>query len=223
MTGVKRRRFGSGRIAIAVKRGTDVVIACAVLVLCAPIIAVTALLVWTYLGRPVFFVQERPGHRGRLFRMYKFRTMRDLRDRSGKLRPDSERLTTLGRLLRKVSIDELPELVNVVRGDMSLVGPRPLLVEYLLLYSPTQGRRHDVKPGLTGWAQVQGRNSPPWEERLRLDIHYVDNWSLWFDVAILLRTLPVVVRGSGVTQPGRATVDAFTGTESETTFSVADA
>lgn len=193
----------------AVKRAVDVVGAGVALVLLAPLLGVVAAVVRVALGRPVLFVQERPGLGGRPFRLYKFRTMRDARDGAGRPLPDEARLTTVGRFLRATSLDELPELYNVVRGDMSLVGPRPLLVEYLDRYSPHQARRHDVRPGITGWAQVNGRNAQTWPERLDLDVWYVDNWSLGLDARILARTVRAVVRREGISQPGFATMPAF--------------
>ena len=193
----------------AVKRDVEVVGAGVALVLLAPLLGFVAAVVRVALGRPVLFVQERPGLGGRPFRLYKFRTMRDARDGAGRPLPDEARLTTVGRFLRATSLDELPELYNVVRGDMSLVGPRPLLVEYLDRYSPHQARRHDVRPGITGWAQVNGRNAQTWPERLDLDVWYVDNWSLGLDARILARTVRAVVRREGISQPGFATMPAF--------------
>jgi sugar transferase EpsL len=168
-----------------------------------------ALLVWRTMGRPVLFRHVRPGLHGKPFVMYKFRTMRDLRDAEGKLLPDEARLTPFGRWLRTTSLDELPELVNVLRGEMSLVGPRPLLMEYLDRYTPEQARRHEVKPGITGWAQIHGRNNLSWDERFKLDVWYVDNWSLWLDVKILWRTLWMVLRREGISAQGHATMPRF--------------
>src|ERR671933_2868630 len=158
------------------------------LVALSPVLAVIGALVWRFHGRPVLFVQERPGLDAKVFRIYKFRMITDERDESGRLLPDAQRLTRFGRFLRDSSLDELPELLNVLKGDMSLVGPRPLLVEYLPLYSMEQARRHGVKPGMTGWAQIQGRNAVSWEEKFKLDVWYVDNWSLWLDLKILFLT-----------------------------------
>ena len=180
------------------KRLFDLALAVPALMLLAPVIAVTALMVACRLGRPVLFRQQRPGLRGRPFTVFKFRTMTDARDASGHLLPDIERLTPLGRLLRKTSLDELPQLWNVIRGDLSLVGPRPLLMDYLPNYTPEQARRHDVLPGITGWAQIHGRNAVAFSARLELDVWYVDHWSLWLDVAILMRTLGYVLRSRGV-------------------------
>lgn len=173
--------------------------------------AVIAIAVWRSMGRPVLFRQTRPGLHGRPFVLYKFRTMTDARDEQGKLLPDEQRLTRLGRWLRATSLDELPELWNVLKGDMSLVGPRPLRMEYLTRYTAEQMRRHEVKPGLTGWAQVNGRNSLSWEEKFRRDVWYVDNWTLWLDFKILLRTVLVVFRREGISAPGHATAPKFIG------------
>lgn len=184
------------RVQFAIKRLIDVVGAAAGLCLLAPLLLVIAVLVRRDLGRPILFRQVRPGRGGRPFTMYKFRTMRDLRDGQGRPLPDAERLTPLGRLLRRFSLDELPELWNVLRGDMSLVGPRPLLMEYLPRYTPEQARRHDVRPGITGLAQVLGRNALPFSQRLALDVQYVDRFSLWFDIKILWWTLRKVPGGT---------------------------
>src|SRR5829696_3479183 len=168
-------------------------------VVLSPMLAVIGILVRRSLGRPVLFVQERPGLDAKIFKMYKFRTMTEERDEIGELLPDAQRLTRFGRFLRDSSLDELPELFNVLKGEMSLVGPRPLLVEYLPLYSLEQARRHRVRPGITGWAQVNGRNAISWEEKFELDVWYVDNWSLWVDVKILGLTILKVLKRSGVT------------------------
>ena len=197
------------------KRGVDIIAAAAGFLALAPIIATAALMIYFSTGRPVLFRQARPGKGGRLFTLYKFRTMSEARGSAGEPLPDAERLTIIGRLLRRYSLDELPQLWNVVRGDMSLVGPRPLLVEYLPLYSAEQARRHDVRPGITGWAQINGRNAQSWEERLRLDVWYVDNRSLWLDLKILALTLLKVIRAEGVSRPGHATMPRFTGNRSE--------
>jgi sugar transferase EpsL len=194
-----------------VKRLLDVVVAAIGLVLLSPLMAAVALLVRRRIGSPVFFVQERPGFGGRPFRIYKFRTMNEERDASGAPLPDERRLTPLGRLLRSTSLDELPELFNVLRGDMSLVGPRPLLMEYLALFTPEQARRHEVRPGITGWAQVNGRNAISWEEKFALDVWYVDNRSFLLDLKILARTAVKVLAREGIRQEGRATMERFTG------------
>jgi lipopolysaccharide/colanic/teichoic acid biosynthesis glycosyltransferase len=193
------------------KRLFDVIVAGAALAVLSPMMAGIALVVRAALGKPVLFTQERPGLRGRLFRLYKFRTMTDSRDEQGLLRSDSERLTGLGRLMRSTSLDELPELWNVLRGDMSLVGPRPLLIQYLGRYSPEQARRHLARPGLTGWAQVNGRNAVSWPERLAMDSWYVDNWSTWLDLRILVSTVRKVISREGISAPGEATMGEFMG------------
>ena len=180
-------------------------------VVLVPVCLVLALLVRRRLGTPVIFRQRRPGLHGEVFTLYKFRTMTDERGPDGQLLPDAERLTPFGRFLRSTSLDELPELWNVLRGDMSLVGPRPLLVEYLALYTPEQARRHEVRPGITGWAQINGRNDMTWEDKLALDVWYVDHRSLWLDLWILLRTLWVAVTRQGVARSGHATAPRFTG------------
>jgi len=174
------------------------------------------LLVWLVsrkLGSPVLFRQVRPGRDGRPFEMVKFRTMTDARGADGQLLPDAERLTAFGQFLRSTSLDELPELWNVIKGDMSLVGPRPLLMEYLPLYSPEQARRHEVRPGVTGWAQVNGRNALSWEDKFRLDVWYVDNRSLWLDIKILWLTVRKVLVREGISADGQATMPKFTGNE----------
>ncbi|HXY94572.1 MAG TPA: sugar transferase [Acidimicrobiia bacterium] len=193
------------------KRAFDVAGAVSLLVLLSPIAAVVALAVWLRLGPPVLFRQTRPGRGGRPFTLLKFRTMTEQRDARGDPLPDERRLTALGRVLRRTSLDELPELVNVLTGDMSLVGPRPLLMEYLPLYSPEQMRRHDVRPGITGWAQVNGRNALTWEDKFALDVWYVDHHSLRLDSTILARTVGQVLSGRGVSAPGHATTERFRG------------
>ena len=200
-----------GMLGSVLKRTLDLAGATAGLVVLSPALAVLAALVRARLGRPVLFVQQRPGLEGKPFAVYKFRTMRDAVGPGGHMLPDSERLTGLGRRLRASSLDELPELVNVLRGEMSLVGPRPLLMEYLPLYSPAQARRHSMRPGLTGLAQVSGRNAVSWEEKFKSDVWYVDHWSLWLDLSILVRTAAQVVRRQGITQAGHATAAAFQG------------
>lgn len=196
-----------------IKRLFDLVVGLALLVLAAVPMAFVAVAVRLGLGSPVLFPSQRPGMEGRVFTMYKFRTMTDERDQNGVLLPDAERLTRLGRFLRSTSIDEMPALLNVVKGEMSLVGPRPLLPEYIERYTKEQSRRHDVRPGLTGLAQVRGRNEISWEERFRLDVWYVDNRSLWLDLWILAETLGVVLTRKGVSAPGHATMPEFRGTE----------
>ena len=195
-----------------IKRLLDIVCAGIGLLLLAPVIAVIYLLIWTKLGRPVFFRQLRPGMSGKPFEMVKFRTMLNGVDADGNAMPDDQRLTSFGKLLRSTSLDELPELWNVLKDDMSLVGPRPLLMEYLPLYSTEQYRRHQVRPGITGWAQVNGRNSISWEDKFRLDVWYVDNQSLWLDLKILFLTIKKVFVREGISGEGEATMSRFTGT-----------
>jgi lipopolysaccharide/colanic/teichoic acid biosynthesis glycosyltransferase len=194
------------------KRTFDVLGSIVALLLLSPLLLVITLLIRANLGRPVLFRQLRPGLAGRPFRLLKFRTMSDGRAPGGEPLPDSERMTRLGRWLRSTSLDELPELINVLRGDMSLVGPRPLLMEYLPLYSPEQARRHEVRPGLTGWAQIHGRNSLSWEERFGYDVWYVDHQNLLVDLRILILTLGTVFKQEGITQAGQATMEKFRGT-----------
>jgi len=192
------------------KRALDIAASLLALVILSPLLAVLAILIRVKLGAPVIFAQNRPGRGGRIFRLYKFRTMTDARGENGELLSDSERLTSFGRLLRSTSLDELPEFWNVLRGDMSLVGPRPLLVDYLGRYTPEQARRHEVRPGITGLAQVSGRNELPWDERLALDVWYVDNHTMWLDLKILARTVLKVLKREGVSQTGHATMPEFT-------------
>ena len=177
------------------------------------ICAVVALLIRWRLGSPILFSQERPGRNGEIFRLYKFRSMTGERDDNGELLPDEERIPPFGKWLRSTSLDELPELWSILKGDMSLVGPRPLLADYLPLYSERQARRHEVRPGLTGWAQINGRNAIDWESRFEMDVWYVDNQSLWLDIKILVRTLSTVLRREGIHDEGHATKAPFTGTD----------
>ncbi len=195
------------------KRIFDLLLTIPALILLSPLILLVALLVRWQHGSPVLFAQVRPGYRGKLFTLRKFRTMTDGRDPQGNLLPDEQRLTSLGRFLRAASLDELPELLNVLKGEMSLVGPRPLLIQYLARYSPEQARRHDVLPGITGWAQINGRNALTWEDKFRLDVWYVDHWSLWLDLKILALTLWKVIRREGISQPGHATAEKFMGSD----------
>mgnify|MGYP001236821247 CR=1 FL=1 len=198
---------GSGGEIVFVKRLFDILVAAVSLVLLSPVLLVLALGCLLCQGGPVLFIQDRPGKDGKIFRLWKFRTMQEGHE------PDAQRLTGWGRFLRLTTFDELPQLWNVLRGEMSLVGPRPLLVEYLPLYSPEQSRRHDVRPGLTGWSQVKGRNALGWEERFELDVWYVDNRNLWLDLKILLLTVVTVLRCRGVNQKGSVTMDKFKGTK----------
>jgi len=197
------------RSAVALKRCVDAVVGSVALIALAPVLMGVALLVRWRIGSPVLFRQERPGLHGRPFQLVKFRTMTSARHADGRLLPDTVRLTPFGRWLRSTSLDELPELINVVRGDMSLVGPRPLLMAYLPLYSAEQARRHDVQPGITGLAQISGRASLTWDDRFKLDVWYVDHWSLWLDVKIMLRTLRTVLRREGVSSEGLAPLPGY--------------
>lgn len=193
------------------KRTFDIVASASALVLLSPVLAITAHKVKKELGSPVLFRQTRPGLHGRPFEMIKFRTMKDATDKAGNALPDSERLTDFGKKLRASSLDELPELWNVLKGDMSLVGPRPLLMEYLPLYSAEQAKRHNVRPGVTGYAQVNGRNSLSWEDKFKLDTWYVEHQSLWLDMKILLKTVKKVIIKDGISAEGEATMTKFTG------------
>ena len=194
-----------------VKRLFDILLSALVLILLSPLIAITAIFVIIDLGFPIFFTQIRPGYRGNLFKIYKFRSMKDIETKKGMQTPDIKRLTAFGLLIRSTSIDELPSLWNVLMGDMSLVGPRPLLVEYLSLYNKEQARRHNVKPGITGWAQVNGRNALSWRERFELDVWYVDNHTFFLDLKILLMTVKKVLFREGIAESGKVTMSKFTG------------
>jgi len=194
-----------------VKRAFDLVITFIGLLLLVPVIILVAVLIRLKLGSAIFFKQARPGLNGEIFNMYKFRTMTNESDKGGVLKPDSVRLTKFGKFLRSTSLDELPGLWNVLKGDMSLVGPRPLLVEYLPLYSEKQSRRHEVRPGITGWAQVNGRNAIGWDEKFDLDVWYVDNQSIWLDIKILWMTIKKVIVRDGISQNNHVTMDKFKG------------
>ena len=193
------------------KRIFDLLASAMALGLLSPFFLFLIALVRLKLGSPVFFCQQRPGLFGQPFMIFKLRTMTNTRDAAGNLLPDADRITTFGQFLRSSSLDELPELLNVVKGDLSLVGPRPLLMEYLSLYSAEQARRHEVKPGITGWAQVNGRNAISWEEKFKLDVWYVDNQSLWLDLKILWMTVVKVLKREGISQEGQATAKKFKG------------
>ena len=195
------------------KRAFDIVASASALVVLSPVLAITAYKVKKELGSPVLFRQTRPGLHGKPFEMIKFRTMKDATDKAGNALPDSERLTDFGKKLRASSLDELPELWNVLKGDMSLVGPRPLLMEYLPLYNAEQAKRHNVRPGVTGYAQVNGRNSLSWEDKFKLDTWYVEHQSLWLDMKILLKTVKKVIIKDGISADGEATMTKFTGTK----------
>lgn len=195
-----------------IKRILDIISSLLAIIILSPLLAVTAVLVKTKLGSPVLFRQERPGKDEKIFTLMKFRTMTDERDENGELLPDEVRLTKFGKFLRSTSIDELPELFNILKGDMSVIGPRPLLVEYIPRYNEHQHRRHEVRPGLSGWAQVNGRNTVSWEDKFDMDIHYVDNYSLAMDVKILFMTVLNVLKREGISSETSATMEVFMGT-----------
>ena len=192
-----------------IKSLVDRIVAAIVLIILSPLLMIIAVAIYFQMGKPILFAQDRPGKKGRVFKFYKFRTMTDERDAQGELLPDGDRLTGFGQWLRKTSLDELPQLWNVIKGDMSMVGPRPLLVRYLDRYTPEQARRHEVLPGITGWAQVNGRNAISWEEKFNYDIWYIDNWNLGLDLKILFLTVAKVLQRQGISQPGRATMEEF--------------
>jgi lipopolysaccharide/colanic/teichoic acid biosynthesis glycosyltransferase len=194
-----------------IKRMLDLIITIPGLIVISPVLVVVAFLIRINLGKPVIFRQKRPGYKNRLFTMYKFRSMTDTRDDDGRLLADEDRLTEFGNFLRMTSMDELPGLFNVLRGEMSLVGPRPLLVQYIERYSEEQIRRHDVLPGMTGWAQVNGRNAITWKDKFSYDVWYVDNWSIWLDIKILAMTLLKVLSREGISQEGHVTAEEFMG------------
>ncbi len=197
------------------KRIFDLVVSCAGLILLSPLLLIITIAVLLFYDQPVLFRQQRPGHKSKSFFIYKFRTMADTYDKKGGLLPDVQRLTWLGRFLRATSLDELPELLNVAKGDMSLVGPRPLLMQYLDRYTSQQARRHEVLPGITGWAQVNGRNAITWEDKFRYDVWYVDHWSFWLDMKILVLTFWKVLLREGINQPGHISAGEFMGSEEE--------
>lgn len=196
----------------------NALVAMLILILASPILLFICFVLYLQLGSGIFFYQVRPGLRGKPFKMVKFRTMTDQRDVHGNLLPDAERMTGIGRFLRATSLDELPELWNVIKGDMNFVGPRPLLMEYLPLYTPEQARRHEVRPGITGWAQVNGRNALSWEEKFALDVWYVDNQSLWLDIKILALTVIRVIRRDGISAAGEATMPRFVGSSERSKY-----
>jgi sugar transferase EpsL len=198
---------------VIAKRAFDIFLCIIFLVLFSPILLLLAIAVYFKLGRPIFYSQVRPGLNAIPFKLYKFRSMRDERNKNGDLLPDAERLTSFGRFLRSTSLDELPELWNVLRGEMSLVGPRPLLMQYLDRYTPEQFRRHEVLPGITGWAQIHGRNTVSWEERFKLDVWYVDNRSFWLDLRILFFTIFKIFEREGISAEGHVTMPEFAGSE----------
>lgn len=198
-----------------IKRLMDLLFSVVGLILLSPVYLLISACIWLFIGRPVIFSQIRPGLNGKPFFVYKFRSMNDKRDSEGNLLPDAERLTRLGKILREYSLDELPELINVVKGEMSLVGPRPLLMQYLERYSSEQARRHEVLPGITGLAQINGRNAITWNDKFLLDVWYIDHWSIWLDIKIILSTIRKVIRREGISQPGHATAEEFLGNEGD--------
>ncbi len=197
-----------------IKRFCDFAATLLILILFSWLVVILAVSIRVRMGSPILFRQRRPGWRERIFTLYKFRTMTEERDAGGNLLPDQDRLTRLGKLLRNLSLDELPQLFNVVKGDLSLVGPRPLLIEYLDRYQTEQRRRHLVRPGITGWAQIHGRNAITWEHKFEYDVYYVDHWSLWLDLKILVITVYKVLKREGISQPGEATMEKFKGDQS---------
>lgn len=199
------------KIGLWIKRVFDIVAALGGLIVFSPVMIIVAILIRIKLGSPIFFTQERVGKNNKIFKMMKFKSMKDAVDDSGNQLPDSERLTSFGKTLRSTSLDELPELINIFKGDMSLIGPRPLLVEYLPLYSKRQFKRHEVTPGLTGWAQINGRNNLSWKEKFELDIYYVENWSLKLDTKVFFLTFYKVFKRDGINQDGQVTAIKFDG------------
>jgi lipopolysaccharide/colanic/teichoic acid biosynthesis glycosyltransferase len=206
----KSRQDGFGG---KVKRLADFLVALLLLIVASPVLLLAALAIRVSMGAPVLFRQQRPGLREKIITIYKFRTMSEQRDGSGKLLPDEQRLTGLGKFVRALSIDELPQLWNVLTGDLSVVGPRPLLIEYIDRYSPAQRRRHLVRPGITGWAQVNGRNAISWEQKFEYDVHYVDHWTFWLDAKIFFITIWKVITREGISQEGQATMQKFAGSK----------
>lgn len=201
------------KLQLIIKRIMDIVLSTIGLIVLSPVFIIVSIMVYIKLGRPIFFIQERPGKDGEIFKMIKFRTMLNTKDEYGNLLPNEKRLTKFGRFLRSTSLDELPELINVLKGDMSLVGPRPLLVEYLPLYNEHQARRHEVRPGITGLAQVNGRNAISWEEKFNYDVWYVDNFSLLLDIQILVKTIIKVFKRENINQSENVTMTKFQGTQ----------
>jgi sugar transferase EpsL len=195
----------------------DVILSATGLIMLSPLLIILAVIIRLKMGKPVLFRQQRPGLGGKGFVIYKFRTMTDQADKSGRPLPDEKRLPKLGKFLRSMSMDELPELFNVLKGDMSIVGPRPLMMKYLNRYTPEQARRHEVKPGITGWAQINGRNAISWEDKFKLDVWYVDNWNVLLDIKIIFKSVWMVITRQGITQQGKATMDEFMGTQQHKT------
>ena len=194
-----------------VKRLFDLVLTILAMIILSPVLVIISILVAVKLGFPILFRQKRPGYKGEIFTIFKFRTMKNITNKQGDPLPDAQRLTQFGQFLRSTSLDELPELFNVLKGEMSLVGPRPLLIEYLPLYNTVQSRRHENLPGITGWAQIHGRNALDWQEKFALDVWYVDHWSLWLDIKILAETLVKVLRREGISPPGQVVAEPFKG------------
>lgn len=211
----KGRHVPYGPYEAVIKRPLDIFLSGLALIILSPILLLTTLVIKYKLGNPVIFSQERPGLNGKIFRIYKFRSMTNAKDSNGKLLPDEERLTGFGKILRSTSLDELPELINIVKGDMAIVGPRPLLVEYLPRYNERQARRHEVRPGLTGYAQISGRNSLSWDEKFEGDVEYVEKITFWRDLKIMLETVKVVLGRSGISSDTSVTMGVFMGNESE--------
>ena len=199
------------KFSLIIKRGFDILFALIGLILLSPVFIICAILIRINLGSPIFFKQKRIGKKNKEFEMIKFRSMKDAFDKDGNTLPDAQRMTKLGGILRSLSLDELPELINILKGDMSLIGPRPLLIQYLPLYNERQIKRHNVTPGLTGWAQVNGRNNLKWSEKFELDVWYVENWSLWIDIKIFFMTFYKVFKREGINQEGQATMEFFNG------------
>lgn len=199
------------KFSFIIKRVFDILFSLGGLILLSPVFFICAILIKINLGSPIFFKQKRIGKKNKEFEMIKFRSMKDAFDKDGNALPDSQRMTKLGGILRSLSLDELPELINILKGDMSLIGPRPLLVQYLPLYNERQIKRHNVTPGLTGWAQVNGRNNLKWSEKFELDVWYVENWSLWIDIKIFFMTFYKVFKREGINQEGQATMEFFNG------------
>lgn len=199
------------KLKLIIKRMIDIIGSLVALIIFSPVLLITSILVYTKLGSPVFFLQDRVGKDNKVFKMIKFRSMINAKNKFGEDLPDEERLTPFGKKIRSLSIDELPELINVLKGDMSLVGPRPLLVDYLELYSEEQRRRHEMRPGITGLAQISGRNSISWDERFKLDVSYIDKYNIFLDFKILFMTVYKVIKRDGITQEGNATMESFTG------------
>lgn len=201
----------NGKSTLLIKRMFDVLFALIIMIILSPVLVILSVVIAAAEGFPIFFTQTRPGKNGNPFKLYKFRTMKVVRDQFDETSTDGDRITKLGKFLRRTSLDELPEFFNVLKGEMSIVGPRPLLMQYLERYSVEQARRHEVLPGITGWAQINGRNAISWEEKFRLDVWYVDHSSFWLDMRIILQTIWNVVKGEGISPPGQATMDEFMG------------